>query len=136
MQDLNDLYYYAKVVEYGGFAPAERALGIPRSKLSRRIAALEEQLGTRLIQRSTRHFSVTETGKQYLRHCQAMLVEAEAAQAAIDYLQAEPRGVVNISCPIDLLQVLVGDMLVAFICANRLVDLHLQATNRRVDVIA
>ena len=55
--DLNDLYYFAKVVEYGGFAPAGRALGMPKSKLSRRIAMLEARLGVRLIQRSTRHFS-------------------------------------------------------------------------------
>jgi DNA-binding transcriptional LysR family regulator len=136
VQDLNDLYYYAKVVEHGGFAPAERALGIPRSKLSRRIAALEERLGTRLIQRSTRRFSVTETGKQYLRHCQAMLVEAEAAQQAIDAMQAEPRGVVNVTCPIDLLQVETGEMLVAFLCQFPGVTLHLEATNRRVDLVA
>jgi DNA-binding transcriptional LysR family regulator len=62
MQDLNDLYYFARVVEHGGFAAAGRALGIPRSKLSRRVAVLEERLGVRLIQRSTRRFSVTELG--------------------------------------------------------------------------
>ena len=65
MQDLNDLYYFAKVVEHGGFAPAGRALGEPKSKLSRRIALLEERLGVRLIQRSTRHFSVTEVGQTF-----------------------------------------------------------------------
>ncbi len=48
MQDLNDLYYYVQVIEHGGFAPAGRALGIPKSKLSRRIALLEERLGVRL----------------------------------------------------------------------------------------
>ena len=59
MQDLNDLYYFAQSVEHGGFAPAGRALGMPKSKLSRRIAMLEERLGVRLIQRSTRQFAVT-----------------------------------------------------------------------------
>jgi DNA-binding transcriptional LysR family regulator len=63
--DLNDLYYYVQVVDHGGFAPAGRALGMPKSKLSRRIALLEERLGTRLIQRSTRRFAVTETGQTY-----------------------------------------------------------------------
>ena len=57
MSDLNDLYYYAQVVEHGGFAPAGRALNIPKSKLSRRIAVLEARLGVRLIQRSTRRFA-------------------------------------------------------------------------------
>ena len=79
MQDLNDLYYFAQVVDHGGFAPAGRALGMPKSKLSRRIALLEERLGVRLIQRSTRRFSVTEIGQTYYAHCKAMLVEAEAA---------------------------------------------------------
>ena len=80
MQDLNDLYYYAQVVEHGGFAPAGRALGMPKSKLSRRVALLEERLGVRLLQRTTRRFSVTEVGQTYYEHCKAMLVEAECAQ--------------------------------------------------------
>ena len=90
MQDLNDLYYYVQAVDHGGFAPAGRVLGMPKSKLSRRIAKLEERLGVRLIQRSTRHFAVTDAGETYYMHCKAMLVEAEGAQEAIDTLKAEP----------------------------------------------
>lgn len=136
MQDLNDLYFFAQVVEHQGFAPAGRALGIPKSKLSRRIAALENRLGLRLIQRSTRSFSVTEIGQDYYRHCKAMLVEAEAAQEVIELTRAEPCGVVRVTCPISLLQVRVGDMLADFMSANPGVTLHLEATNRRVDLIA
>jgi len=77
VQDLNDLYYYVQAVDHGGFAPAGRVLGMPKSKLSRRIAKLEERLGVRLIQRSTRHFAVTDAGETYYTHCKAMLVEAE-----------------------------------------------------------
>lgn len=62
MHDLNDLYYYAEVVEHGGFSAAARVLGLPKSKLSRRLALLEERLGVRLIQRSTRRFAVTDDG--------------------------------------------------------------------------
>ncbi len=80
MQDLNDLYCFVQVVDHGGFAPAGRALHMPKSKLSRRIALLEERLGVRLLQRSTRRFAVTDIGQSYYRHCQAMLVEANAAQ--------------------------------------------------------
>jgi len=65
MQDLNDLFFFAQVVENGGFAVAGRAIGVPKSKLSRRIALLEERLGVRLIQRSTRRFAVTEVGQVY-----------------------------------------------------------------------
>ena len=63
VHDLNDLYYFAQVVDHGGFAPAGRALGEPKSKLSRRVAALEERLGARLLNRSTRHVVVTEIGR-------------------------------------------------------------------------
>ena len=58
MEDLNDLYYFAQVVEHGGFAPAGRALNTPKSKLSRRISTLEERLGVRLLQRTTRRVTV------------------------------------------------------------------------------
>lgn len=135
MQDLNDLYYFAQVVDHGGFAPAGRALGLPKSKLSRRIALLEERLGVRLIQRSTRHFSVTEVGRSFHAHCKAMLVEAEAAQEAIEMTRSEPRGIVRVSCPVTLLDALVGEMIAEFLHAHPRVQLHLDATNRRVDVV-
>ena len=135
MRDLNDLYYYVQVVDHGGFAPAGRALGMPKSKLSRRIAMLEERLGVRLIQRSTRHFSVTEIGQTYYAHCKAMLVEAEAAEEAIEVTRSEPRGIVRIACPVTLLDASVGEMVAAFMHAHPRVDIHLDATNRRVDVV-
>jgi DNA-binding transcriptional LysR family regulator len=135
MLDLNDLYYFAQVVEHGGFAPAGRALGVPKSKLSRRIALLEERLGARLIQRSTRHFSVTESGQTFLAHCKAMLVEAEAAQEAIEVTRSEPRGIVRMVCPVALLDAVVAPMLADFMIEHPRVDVHLEATNRRVDVI-
>ena len=117
MQDLNDLYYFVQVVDHGGFAPAGRALGMPKSKFSRRIALLEERLGVRLIQRSTRRFAVTELGQTYYTHARAMLVEAEAAEDAIRRAHAEPRGVVRMSCPVTLLEASVGPMLAAFLQA-------------------
>lgn len=135
MQDLNDLYYYVQAVEHGGFAPAGRALGLPKSKLSRRLALLEERLGVRLIQRSTRHFTVTEIGRTYYEHCKAMLVEAEAAQEVIAALHAEPRGVIRVTCPVALLHAHVGSMLADFMALYPKVSVYLEATNRRVDVI-
>jgi DNA-binding transcriptional LysR family regulator len=135
MQDLNDLYYFAQVVEHGGFAPAGRALGVPKSKLSRRIALLEERLGVRLIQRSTRHFSVTEIGQTFHAHCKAMLVEAEAAEEAIEVTRSEPRGVVRMTCPVALLDAIVAPMLADFMVEHPRVEVHLEATNRRVDVV-
>ncbi|HDR9472532.1 LysR family transcriptional regulator [Burkholderia multivorans] len=134
-RDLNDLYYFVQVVEHGGFAPAGRALNMPKSKLSRRIALLEARLGIRLIQRSTRRFTVTDVGQTYYAHCRAMLVEADAADEAVALLHEEPRGIVRVSCPIVLLDSLVGDMIAAFMLACPRVEIHLEATNRRVDVV-
>ena len=136
MDDLNDLYYFAQVVEHGGFAPAGRALNLPKSKLSRRISLLEERLGVRLLQRSTRHFSVTELGQEYYRHCLAMLVEAQAAQEVIERTRSEPQGMVRMSCPTTLLHYRVADLLSGFMLENPRVQVQLEATNRRVDVIA
>ena len=135
MQDLNDLYYFAEVVDHGGFAPAGRAIGVPKSKLSRRIALLEDRLGVRLIQRSTRRFAVTDVGQTYYAHCKAMLVEAESAHEAIELTRAEPCGIVRVTCPVALLDVQVGDMLATFLAQYPRIEMQLEATNRRVDVI-
>lgn len=135
MQDLNDFVWFVKVVDYGGFAAAGRALDLPKSRLSRRIAQLEERLGVRLIHRTTRQFTVTEVGQTFYQHCKAMMVEAEAAEEAVAALQAEPRGVVRITCPITLLHVHVGPMLARFMARYPGINLQLEATNRRVDLV-
>lgn len=135
MQDLNDLAWFVAVVDHGGFSAAGRATGIPKSRLSRRIALLEERLETRLLQRSTRSFTVTEAGQIFYRHCKAMLIEADAAQEAIDSLRAEPRGIVRLTCPVALLHVHVGEMLAKFMAKYPQVTVQLEETNRRVDVL-
>jgi len=134
-QDLNDLAYFVHVIDHGGFAPAGRALGEPKSKLSRRIAKLEERLGVQLIKRTTRQFMVTEIGQNYYRHCRAMLVEARAAQEEIDLTRAEPCGIVRMTCPVGLLHASVAGVLTKFMTRYPLVELHLEATDRRVDLV-
>ena len=135
LQDLNDLYFFAKVVDGNGFAAAARNLGIPRSRLSWRIGLLEQRIGVRLIQRSTRHFAVTDIGREYYRHCLAVRIEAEAAQEAIDKARAEPHGTVRMSCSSPVLNFQVGEMIVCFMAKYPKVDVHLESTNRRVDVL-
>ncbi|HEY3588512.1 MAG TPA: LysR family transcriptional regulator [Buttiauxella sp.] len=135
MQDLNDLWYFVQVVDNGGFSPASRAIGIPKSRLSRRIALLEESLETRLIQRSTRSFTVTEAGQIFYRHCKAMIIEAEAAQEAINTLRAEPRGLIRLTCPIALLHAHIAQMLARFMALYPQVMVQLEETNRQVDVL-
>ena len=135
-KDLNDIYYFAKSVEHGGFAPAGRLLGIPKSKLSRRVAQLEERLGLRLVHRSTRTFVVTEAGQKYYEHCRAILVEIDAAQMAIDEIHNEPCGTIKVTCPVGLLNFHVGEIMAEFMVRYPQVTVHLEATNRRVDVLA
>ncbi|GAA4866260.1 LysR family transcriptional regulator [Luteimonas vadosa] len=135
VQDLNDLYYFAMVVEHGGFAAAERALGIPKSRLSRRISQLEADLGVRLLQRSTRRFAVTDVGQSVNRHVQSMLAEATAAREAVDRLSAEPRGVVRASVPVSLAQQQMPVLLPDFLARYPQVRVQLHVSNRRVDLI-
>src|SRR5262249_5803417 len=85
-------YLFAKVVEHGSYSAAARALGLQTSKLSRRIADLERQLGVRLLQRTTRRVTVTEVGQTYYQHCAALEAEAIAAQEAIDRTRSAPQG--------------------------------------------
>ena len=135
MQDLNDLYYFAMVVEHAGFAAAERALGIPKSRLSRRIAQLEIDMGVRLLQRSTRRFAVTEVGQNVYRHAQAMLSEAQSAREAVDRLSAEPRGLIKVSAPVALAQQQLAELLPDFLVKYPQVRVQMQVSNRRVDLI-
>ena len=135
MQDLNDLYYFVQVVDHGGYAAAGRALAMPKSKLSRRIMALEEHLGARLLQRTTRKLAVTEIGQEYYRHCVAMLVEAGAAQEAIDRSRSGPQGLIRVSAPPALVCFEVGPMIARYMAANPRVTVELDSTSRRVDLI-
>lgn len=135
MYDLNEMFLFVHVVENQGFAAAGRALGMPKSKISRRIAQLEERLGIRLINRSTRRFSVTDLGQEYYHHCRAMVVEAEAAEELVARRHSEPCGTSKISCPTSLLDYWVGPMLSRFMLSYPRVNLQIESTNRKVDVI-
>src|SRR5688572_22986132 len=122
MQDLNDLYYFVQVVDHGGFAAAARAIGIQKSKLSRRILLLEERLGVRLLNRSSRRFSVTEIGREFYDRCAAMLIEAEAAEQVIAETRTEPRGVIRVSCPVALVSSQFGALIAQFMVENPAVE--------------
>jgi DNA-binding transcriptional LysR family regulator len=135
MQDLNDLYYFAKVVESGGFAAAGRALGIPKSRLSRRIAELEIRLNASLLQRTTRKLALTAVGERYLQHCQAMLLEAEMADEAVASLSAEPRGRLRVSCPVGMTHWNLSHAVTQFLGKYPQVQLELLLVNRRVDLV-
>ncbi|WP_256215199.1 LysR family transcriptional regulator [Sphingobium sp. AP50] len=132
--DLNDYAYFAEVVAHGGFAAAGRALREPKSKLSRRIAGLEERLGLRLIERSSRRFRVTDTGQAFYERCRTILAEVEGAETLVMEARAEPRGRVRFSCPTGLVE-LVSDQLSSFLDRYPGIRLQIVATDRAVDLI-
>jgi DNA-binding transcriptional LysR family regulator len=123
------------VVDRGGFAAAGRALGVPKSKLSRRIAELEGRLGVRLLHRTTRKLSLTEAGELYHRHCVGMREEAEAAEEAVAVVQTEPRGTIRVVCPVTLAQSTVGPLLPLFLERHPQVRVDMQVNNRVVDLV-
>lgn len=135
MQDLNDLRIFMEVVEQGGFSAAALKLGLPRSKISRRVDLLEKKLGIRLVQRTTRQFLVSDVGQEYYQHCRAMVIEAAAAQDVIDRIQAEPQGTIRIGCPSAVIYSKVGQIISDFIVKYPKVCIVLESTNRQVDII-
>lgn len=134
MQDLNDLALYAAVVRHKGFTAAANALAVPKSKISKRVAALEEQLGVRLIERSTRKLSVTDIGRSFYEHCEAVLSGVEAAEAVVAVAKAEPSGTVRMSMPPGFAP-MIADVLPGFMKRYPLVKLSVMTTGRPVDLI-
>jgi DNA-binding transcriptional LysR family regulator len=134
MRDLNDLSFFAAVVANGGFSAASRALAVPKSRISRRVAALEGQLGVRLIERSTRRFNVTEVGHDVYRHARAVLAEADAIDDVALRLTAEPQGLVRISCPQGVDRLLAAE-LPAFLERHPKLRVQVLVGNRPVDLI-
>ena len=135
LSDLDDFYCFALVVEHGGFSAAERATDIPKSKLSRRVYNLEEHLGVRLIQRSSRHFAVTEIGMNVYRHAQVMMNAAQAAHDLVDHLSIQPRGVIKVSLPVSIAQNEIAKILPKFLKTYPEIKVQLIVSNRRVDII-
>lgn len=136
MQPLEGFYYFTQVVDKGGFAKAARALGIPKSRLSRHVAALETRLGVRLVNRSTRRFVVTEVGQEVLKHATSMLAEADAALDVVEFARARPCGTLRASCPVALAQSSLAGLLPAFLELYPAIRIELHVSNRRVDVLA
>lgn len=133
--DLDDFYYFALVVEHGGFSAAERATDIPKSKLSRRVDQLEQHLKVRLIQRGSRHFAVTDIGMSVYQHAQTMTSAAQAAYDTVNHLTVEPRGIVRVSVPTTIAQNELAHILPQFLKTYPEIRLQLIISNRRVDVI-
>ncbi|MCL2912794.1 LysR substrate-binding domain-containing protein [Shewanella corallii] len=135
MTDLNDYYYFVHIVEKGGFAPAGRALNVPKSRLSRHVSALEARLGVRLLHRSSRHFSVTDIGAEFYRHARLMLDQVEAAEALVNRQTQGVSGTVRLSCSIGVAQFALSKLMGTFMQTYPAINLVLQVTNETVNLL-
>ena len=135
MNDLNDLVIFAKVAELLGISSAARALRMPKSKVSRRLTALEAELGVRLMERNTRGARLTDAGEIYYQHCKRIVEEAAAAQETLTHMMAAPRGPLKISTSVAMGQHLLTPVLGEFMALYPEVELDVQLENRRVDLV-
>ncbi|MER8507494.1 LysR substrate-binding domain-containing protein [Mesorhizobium sp. M0894] len=135
MLNLNDLLVFVQVVDHGGFAAAGRALGIPKSTLSKRLSELEKAIGVRLVQRTSRSFTVTEIGRDFHRHAAAMLIEAEAAEHVIKGRLAEPSGTVRITASLPIAQFRLAPILPRLAASYPKVRIMLDVSDRFVDIV-
>jgi DNA-binding transcriptional LysR family regulator len=131
----NDLLLFARVVDEGSFTRAAERLGLPKSTVSRRVAALEGQLGERLLLRTTRKLTVTELGYSVLEHAHQVVAEVEAATLLAQNRQVEPSGRLRVSMPGDFAMVIMGALLAEFIAKHPAISLEVDLSPRRVDLI-
>jgi DNA-binding transcriptional LysR family regulator len=133
--DLNDIVVFTKVVETKSFTGAAEQLGLPKSTVSRKLAQLEERLGVRLVQRTTRKLALTDIGEAYYARCARIVADVNAAEQLVTDMQATPRGRVRITAPIDLATKYLGTMISEFTAIHGDVFVELEATDRVVDLI-
>ena len=131
----NDLLIFARVAEAGSFSRAAERIGLPKSSVSRRIALLEERLGERLMLRTTRRLTLTEFGQQLLQHARQVAEEVDAVAALTEHRQSRPSGRLRVSMPSDFANLLLIDMLAAFVVLHPAVSLELDLSPRRVDLL-
>ena len=133
--EFNRLRLFARVVEAGSFTAAARDAGLPKSSVSRAIAALERDLAVRLIHRTTRRLQPTEAGRAYYESVSRALAGIDEATAAVSELQDTPRGTVRLTAPTDLGDRLLPPILVSFAARYPEVRVDVVLTQRFVDLV-
>jgi len=133
--DPNDLLIFARVAELGSFSRAAERLGLPKSTVSRRLAALEQRMGERLLLRTTRRQTLTEFGLQLLDHARQVVAEVDAVGLLREQRQAAPSGRLRVSMPSDFANLLLADSLAAFMALHPAISLELDLSPRRVDLL-
>lgn len=133
--NLQDLHLFVAVVEHGGFAAASRALDVPKSTLSKRVAALEDALGARLLFRTSRSVSLTDVGRDYFDHARAAIIEAQAAEEAVRRRVGQPVGTVRVTAAVSVAQRVLAPYMPQLARAYPQLCVHLHATDRFVDIV-
>ena len=134
--DLNHVEVFARVVEIESFTAAAKQLGLPKSSVSRTVTRLEDELGVRLLQRTTRKLHLTEAGQAYYERARVALGALDEAASAAMNLSAEPRGTVRLTAPGDMGIMNLGELVARFVRKYPLVHVDISLSSRFVDLIA
>lgn len=132
---LDDAQIFTRVVELHSFTQAANSLGMQKSTVSRRIALLEERLGVRLLNRTTRKLRLTEVGQAYYERCRQILLEFAEAEQAVMQLQQAPSGLLRITAPIEFGQMFLGQAVGAFMREYPQISAEIEITSRAVDPV-
>jgi len=133
--DLNDIVVFTKVVETKSFTGAADVLGLPKSTVSRKLAQLEERLGVRLVQRTTRKLALTEIGEAYYERCARIVADVMSAEQLVTDMQATPRGRLRVTSSVDFATRWLGAIIADFLGKHPDINIELEATDRVVDMI-
>ncbi|HSD88258.1 MAG TPA: LysR family transcriptional regulator [Kofleriaceae bacterium] len=133
--DLNDIIVFTRVVETKSFTGAADALGLSKSTVSRKLAQLEERLGVRLVQRTTRKLALTEIGEAYYERCSRIVADVAAAEQLVTDMQATPRGRLRVTATNDFSTRFLGEIVADFLAQHPDINVELEATDRVVDLI-
>lgn len=131
-----DLLIFSRVLESGSFSAAAEQLGLPKSSVSRRVAALEAELGERLLTRSTRRLVLTDFGQALAGHARRVAEEVDAVRAMAEHRRSEPSGLLRVSMPGDFAMLTLPEMLARFAERYPRIEVQLDLSPRRVDLLA
>lgn len=133
--DLNEIAIFVKVVDAGSFTGAAKSLGLPKSTVSRKITQLEERLGVRLLQRTTRTLSLTDTGSAYYNQCSRIISDVEEANIAVTEMQSKPTGLLRVTAPMLFGSRVLSDLVAEFLKNNPEIQVDMVLTDQTLDLI-
>ncbi|MBN0989575.1 LysR family transcriptional regulator [Amphritea pacifica] len=136
MDTMGAIPVFVAVVQYGGFSPAARFLGLSKSAVSKRISQLEQQLGVKLLHRTTRKLSLTEAGEHYFEHALKANLAARDAEDAVAQLQGEPQGRLRINTPMSFGRLHMAPMIPEFLKQYPKIRIDLVMDDKRLDLVS